>query len=141
MSIITAQSAAAQYAVTLPHTRRAPSTARRISERWLKATAPVDRLNEAVLIVSELVTNAVRHTSDSCTLTLTVGDGRLDIAVADHSEELPDLFRCSGDERGGFGMGIIRELGGRIRSVPAIGGKTVHVLLELQSAPGTFEGG
>ncbi|WP_109002392.1 ATP-binding protein [Streptomyces rishiriensis] len=134
MSMTTSPTTAAQHAVTLPHTRRAPSAARRISERWLQATAPVDRMSDAVLIVSELVTNAVRHTSESCTLTLTVRDGRLDIAVADRSEELPDMCRGLGGERGGFGMGIIRELGGDIRSVPAIGGKTVHVLLELRSA-------
>ncbi|MFC4498084.1 MULTISPECIES: ATP-binding protein [Streptomyces] len=138
MSITTSPPTTAQYVVALPHTRRAPSIARHVSERWLKATDPVDRVSDAVLVVSELVTNAVRHTSDPCRLTLTVRDGQLDIAVADHSEELPDLCRCSGgDEHGGFGMGLIRGLGGRIRLVPALGGKTVHVLLELGSGHDT----
>ncbi|MFF3333529.1 ATP-binding protein [Streptomyces sp. NPDC002888] len=134
MSITTSPPTTAQYAVALPHNRRAPSIARHVSERWLKATDPVDRVTEAVLVVSELVTNAVRYTSDPCTLTLTVRDGQLDIAVADHSEELPDLSRhAGGDEHGGFGMGVIQGLGGQIRLVPALGGKTVHVLLELGS--------
>ncbi|MFD9431745.1 ATP-binding protein [Streptomyces sp. NPDC060002] len=137
MSPPTSPPTAACCAVALPHSRRAPSVARQVSERWLKATDPVDRVPDAVLVVSELVTNAVRHTCGPCTLTLTVRDGRLDIAVADHSEELPELRRRSdGDERGGFGMGVIRGLGGQIRLVPAIGGKTVHVLLDLRSASG-----
>ncbi|MFJ9021265.1 ATP-binding protein [Streptomyces sp. NPDC102259] len=124
-------------AVALPHSRRAPALARRVSERWLKATDPVDRVPDAVLVVSELVTNAVRHTCGPCTLTLTVRDGRLDIAVADDSEELPELrSRSEADERGGLGMGVIRGLGGQIRLVPALGGKTVHVLLDLRSARG-----
>ncbi|MDR6977282.1 anti-sigma regulatory factor (Ser/Thr protein kinase) [Streptomyces sp. 3330] len=133
----TAPPAPARCAVALPHSRRAPSLARQVSESWLKANDPVDRVPDAVLVVSELVTNAVRHTSGPCVLTLTVRDGRLDIAVADHSEDLPELHRRSdGDERGGLGMGVIRGLGGQIRLVPAIGGKTVHVLLDPRSAPG-----
>ncbi|MFI1925122.1 MULTISPECIES: ATP-binding protein [unclassified Streptomyces] len=136
-SLPTAPPTTARCAVALPHSRRAPSLARQVSESWLKATDPVDRVPDAVLVVSELVTNAVRHTCGPCMLTLTMRDGRLDIAVADQSEDLPELHRRSaGDERGGLGMGVIRGLGGQIRLVPAIGGKTVHVLLDLRSARG-----
>ncbi|MEV5317430.1 ATP-binding protein [Streptomyces sp. NPDC052687] len=134
MPATASQPATAQHVVALPNGLRAPAVARRIAERWLKATEPADHVEDAVLVVSELVTNAVRHTHDSCRLTLTVHGGQLDIAVADHSEDLPDLRRQSpGDERGGFGMDIIRQLGGQVTVVPAIGGKTVHVLLELES--------
>ncbi|MFF3935123.1 ATP-binding protein [Streptomyces phaeofaciens] len=138
MSITTSPPVTSQYVVSLPHTRRAPSLARHVTESWLMAVDPVDpvdRVADAVLVVSELVTNAVRHTDDPCLLTLTLRDSRLDIAVADHSEELPDLCHAQGDERGGFGMQVIRRLGGRIRLVPAIGGKTVHVLVDLSAGP------
>lgn len=147
MSLTTSPATTARYVVALPHTRRAPSLARHASESWLaaagpadpagRAAGPADRVADAVLVVSELVTNAIRHTDDSCLLTLTLRDGRLDIAVADHSEDFPDLHRTGGDEHGGFGMEVIRRLGGRIRLVPAIGGKTVHVQLELDAGPGT----
>ncbi|MFF0598113.1 ATP-binding protein [Streptomyces antibioticus] len=142
----------AQYAVELPHTRQAPSIARHASEDWLTENEPVDpghgdgvpddRVADAVLVVSELVTNAVRHTQDPCLLTLTLEDGLLDIAVADHSEDLPDLHDARGDERGGLGMDVIRGLGGRIRLVPALGGKTVHVLLDAtpDKGPGRAPG-
>jgi anti-sigma regulatory factor (Ser/Thr protein kinase) len=125
--------AMAQHVVALPKGLRAPAVARHIAERWLKATEPSDHVEDAVLVVSELVTNVVRHTHDSCRLTLTVQEGQLDIAVTDHSEDLPDLRQqTTGDEHGGFGMGIVRQLGGQVTVVPAIGGKTVHVLLELE---------
>jgi anti-sigma regulatory factor (Ser/Thr protein kinase) len=104
--------------------------ARRITERWLRAADQPDRVADAVLIVSELITNAVRHTQGSCLLILTAQDGRLDIAVADHSEELPDLHaRVGAGDHGGFGLEIVGRLGGQVRIVPALGGKTVHVLL------------
>ncbi|GGX56682.1 ATP-binding protein [Streptomyces fructofermentans] len=132
MSITASPPRTARYSVALPHTPHAPSLARRASEEWLRDADPFDRVTDAVLVVSELVTNAVRHTGDDCRLTLTVRDGELDIAVADHSEEFPDMHRNGGgDEHGGFGMDVIRRLGGRIRLVPALGGKTVHVLLDL----------
>jgi hypothetical protein len=67
---------------------------------------------------------------------LAVREGVLDIAVTDHSEELPELQRSRGDERGGFGLEIVRGLGGRIRVVPRLGGKTVHVLLPDGAASG-----
>lgn len=124
--------ATAQHVVALPHGLRAAAVARRITQRWLSATRPTGHVDDAVLVVSELVTNAVRHTHDSCRLTLTVQEGRLDIAVADHSEDFPDLRRhTTGDEHGGFGMDIVRRLGGEVTVVPALGGKTVHVLLDL----------
>ncbi|MFF4985511.1 ATP-binding protein [Streptomyces sp. NPDC001046] len=123
----------AQHVVALPYDLHAPAVARRLAERWLRATEPADQVDDAVLVVSELVTNAVRHTHGSCRLTLTVEEGHLDIAVADHSEDLPDLrVHTSGDERGGFGMDIVRRLGGQVTVVPALGGKTVHVSLQLE---------
>ncbi|MFJ3584958.1 ATP-binding protein [Streptomyces sp. NPDC090127] len=122
-----------RHAVALPCCLRSPAVARRIAARWLDAAGcahPAD----AVLIVSELVTNAVRHTRGPCELTLTVQGTTLDVAVTDHSEELPDLHRRTGDQRGGFGLEIVRRLGGAITVVPRLGGKTVHVALRL-SAP------
>ncbi|USQ86229.1 ATP-binding protein [Streptomyces phaeoluteigriseus] len=134
MTTIAAPPVTQRHAVTLPCGRRAPAVARHIAERWLNTADRPDRVADAVLIVSELVTNAVRHTHESCLLTLTVRGGQLDIAVADHSEELPDLHAwASAGEHGGFGMEIVRRLGAQVRVVPALGGKTVHVLLWLDT--------
>ncbi|MGW2014449.1 ATP-binding protein [Streptomyces sp. NPDC001927] len=123
-----------RHVVALPCGLRSPAVARRIAARWLEA-AEYARTADAVLIVSELVTNAVRHTRGPCELTLTSHDSSLDIAVTDHSEEIPDLHRYSGgDGRGGFGLEIVRRLGGSIRVVPRLGGKTVHVALQVHAS-------
>jgi anti-sigma regulatory factor (Ser/Thr protein kinase) len=68
-----------RHAVALPRGLHAPAVARRVTERWLKCADRPDRVEDAVLVVSELVTNPVRHTRDSCRLTLTLCDGHLDI--------------------------------------------------------------
>ncbi|MFB7028121.1 MULTISPECIES: ATP-binding protein [unclassified Streptomyces] len=124
-----------RHSVTLPYDPRTPAAARRAAGRWLEGSrARPARAEEAVLVVSELVTNVVRHVRGPCVLTLTVRGPLLDIAVADRSEELPWTSReAPGDERGGFGFPLIRGLGGRIKVVPALGGKSLHVALDLDS--------
>ncbi|GHG36559.1 ATP-binding protein [Streptomyces zaomyceticus] len=122
-------------ALALPWGLRSPAVARRIAARWLEAV-DCDRTADAVLVVSELVTNAVRHTRGPCLLTLTDDGECLDIAVTDHSEELPDVHRpASGDQRGGFGLEIMRHVGDSVRVVPRLGGKTVHVALLVRTPP------
>ncbi|MFE0652547.1 ATP-binding protein [Streptomyces sp. NPDC059534] len=126
--------AATRHSLGLPYNWRTPATARRVAARWLAGNGGrPDRTEDAVLIVSELVTNAVRHTRGPCVLTLTIRETLLDIAVADQSEELPQTsWDAPLDERGGLGFRLIRGLGGRIKVVPALGGKTVHVVLGLE---------
>lgn len=110
---------------------RAPATARRAAVAWLRPL-PLgpEAVDAIVLIVSELVTNAVRHTRGPCVLTLTASGPGLDIACRDDSEDLPEPWHIAGDERGGFGLHLVREVGGDFRVVPGLGGKTVHVLYE-----------
>ncbi|MFF5638420.1 ATP-binding protein [Streptomyces sp. NPDC012825] len=123
-----------RHSVALPYDPKAPAVARRVAGRWLAGSPGRSvRAAEAVLVVSELVTNVVRHARGPCVLTLTVRGALLDIAVADHSEELPlTSWEGPGDERGGFGFPLIRGLGGRIKVVPALGGKSLHVALDLE---------
>ncbi|MFE5942013.1 ATP-binding protein [Streptomyces sp. NPDC056480] len=124
---------ATRLVVDLPWGLRSPAVARRIAVRWLEA-ADCARTADAVLVVSELVTNAVRHTRGPCVLTLARDGESLDIAVTDHSEEMPDVHRPpAGDQRGGFGLEIMRHLGESVRVVPRLGGKTVHVALRVQT--------
>ncbi|MEU6485451.1 ATP-binding protein [Streptomyces sp. NPDC046887] len=116
--------------------RRAPAAARRATARLLaRAGWGRQRTADAVLIVSELVTNAVRHAPGPCRLTLTERAGVLDIAVADTGEELPQRWTHAG-ERGGFGLVLIERLGGRLTVVPALGGKTVRVRLDRRAESG-----
>ncbi|MFD0144737.1 MULTISPECIES: ATP-binding protein [unclassified Streptomyces] len=127
-----------RHVAALPRDLHSPAAARRITARWLESVGRGARTPDVIVIVSELVTNAVRHTDGPCVLTLTAHSASVDLAVTDHSEEIPDLRRRDGgDHRGGFGLEIMRSLGGRITVVPRLGGKTVHVTLTL--APDTAD--
>ncbi|MFG3349443.1 ATP-binding protein [Streptomyces sp. NPDC048018] len=130
--------AVTRHTIALPFDWRAPASARRVAARWLDdLQGRPGRTADAVLVVSELVTNAVRHTRGPCELTLTLHGTLLDIAVADQSEELPQTsWESPIDEPGGLGFPLIRALGGRVKVVPALGGKTVHVVFDLDSGAG-----
>ena len=141
-TIATEAPSATRHVVALPYGLHAPAVARHVTARRLAPTgAGADQVADAVQIVSELVTNAVLHSRGPCVLTLTVSGGLLDIAVADRSEELPQLPGEAGSEpgassgsgrrTGGFGLAVISGLGGTTTVVPALGGKTVHVRLDL----------
>ncbi|MFD5814132.1 ATP-binding protein [Streptomyces sp. NPDC127038] len=115
-----------RLALQLPHGLHAPRIARRLTADWLADQGTLASCtSDVALIVSELVTNAVRHTHQPCTLTLTRRGSRLDIAVADHSRTPPHAPNTPG-EHGGFGLRLIKGLGGRITTAPTLDGKTVH---------------
>ncbi|MFB0631290.1 ATP-binding protein [Streptomyces sp. AB3(2024)] len=85
-----------------------------------------------VLVVSELVTNAVRHGGGTCTLELTAHEESVEVAVHDSSPHAPrmrtpDLHGGTG----GFGWPMVNRLA-RATAVTrrASGGKTVSALLD-----------
>ncbi|MGW1930589.1 ATP-binding protein [Streptomyces sp. NPDC001919] len=124
-----------RLALELPWDARSPAVARRTAARWLESAA-YPRTADAVLIVSELVANVVRHTRGPCRLALTEDGAYLDIAVTDDSEDMPDVHQPTDlDRPGGFGLKIMHHLGDSVRVVPRIGGKTVHVTLRVPVPP------
>ncbi|WP_327116105.1 ATP-binding protein [Streptomyces sp. NBC_01341] len=122
--------AAGRLSIPLPTGPQAPSHARRATAGFLHRSWPSltqERCDDFLLIVSELVTNAVRHARGPSTLTLTTASGALDIAVTDRSRALPaprtpDLR----DGTGGMGLHIAEDLGGRVFTEALSGGKCVH---------------
>lgn len=98
---------------------------------------PADaELSETVrLVVSELATNAVQHTSGrspSFTVDLALGATLLRVGVTDSHPRFPKRLPAAVQQDNGRGMVIVRwlaaECGGRLRVVPTgEGGKTVSV--------------
>ncbi|WP_189097918.1 ATP-binding protein [Streptomyces kronopolitis] len=80
--------------------------ARALTRRFLEQTHPghPDEQEAAVLVVSELVTNAIRHAHGSGTLTLVAHTGGLDVTVTDPSAQLPHA-RTPDTENGTGGWG------------------------------------
>jgi serine phosphatase RsbU (regulator of sigma subunit)/anti-sigma regulatory factor (Ser/Thr protein kinase) len=88
----------------------------------------------AALAVSELVTNAVMHTTSSVRLTLRRWPAGIWIGVHDTSDRLPVLPRPGGElEPGGRGLTIVDRIADcwGVTATPEPGGKTVWLELSL----------
>ncbi|MGR8012158.1 ATP-binding protein [Streptomyces hypolithicus] len=109
---------------------QARQAARIFTDSLTPAPGP-DVADTLVLVVSELVTNALRHGGGQYTLELSAGPGTVTAAVSDPNpahprERTPDLNGGSG----GFGWHMIRRLTDRLTITPGPGyGKTIHAQL------------
>ncbi|MFI1452273.1 ATP-binding protein [Streptomyces roseus] len=101
----------------LPPGAHAARHARQAMARMLTlepALCPRGAAEDLVLIVSELVTNAVLHAKGPYALTISLETGRAGIAVSDGSREMSGHHAHGGTQRlgpGGRGLKIIRTLG------------------------------
>ncbi|MFJ6636261.1 ATP-binding protein [Streptomyces sp. NPDC091376] len=129
-----------------------PGTARERTLELLRATAPgdvspqgsADRCETALLVVSELVTNAVKHGRGVTAMRFRWQGPCLRIEVSDYAAAAPAVLAESADREGGRGMSIVSALcedwGVRHRSHDlATGGKTVFATLRFRD-PGFGEG-
>jgi anti-sigma regulatory factor (Ser/Thr protein kinase) len=84
-----------------------------------------------VLVVSELVTNALRHGGGACTLDLTAHPDSIEVTVHDHSPQTPRMRTPDlNDGTGGFGWPMVNRLAQATAVTrEAAGGKTVSALL------------
>jgi anti-sigma regulatory factor (Ser/Thr protein kinase) len=134
-----------QPALTAPGLARAFT--RQLLHRWGEADELVDA---AVLVVCELVTNAVRHGAHppqsqgqqtwrpdgSITLTLTLRPDRLHTEVRDASTDLPVPRTARRDDSCGRGLAIIAALAGSWTAGWAPGGgKWVRACLPRVAVP------
>jgi anti-sigma regulatory factor (Ser/Thr protein kinase) len=93
----------------LDNSNLAPREARRALESWLQAVECVDPVaGDALLVVSELVTNVVAHTTSNAVVIATFDDHRLRIEVHDQDPRAPLMVRRAA--AGGFGLPIVEAL-------------------------------
>jgi len=98
--------------------RRARVLLRRACLDWALGNA----YDDAALVVTELVTNAVRHTGTPCMLTVTLDGEGLRLAVRDEGPLPPALLD---DRQRGAGLRIVTTLARHWGVVPHADGKTV----------------
>jgi anti-sigma regulatory factor (Ser/Thr protein kinase)/PAS domain-containing protein len=101
--------------------------ARRFTRRTLRVWGvPEDAMDTALLVVSELVTNALVHTGGQVRLDLTLIGRRLRVSVADTSPRTPVKPTNIGWEAtGGRGILLVEAVSAVWGSVPVSGGKQV----------------
>lgn len=103
-----------QTTTPLPEDFRAAAAARTLIRTWLPQWGLSNLQEDAELIVSELVGNALRHGASPVTLTLGTSDGHLVLAVEDAAAAaLPIPRQAAADATDGRGMRIIGALAAR----------------------------
>lgn len=113
----------------VPLSRDAPCSARRAVTAVLAGWGFRDRdwLDAAAVVVSELVTNAVRHGGGCVALHVEAHDGQVVVSVADGSSVVPR--RRDPDGVGGRGIALIEALSAEWTVQNHQGGKRVRVVL------------
>ncbi|WP_037808407.1 ATP-binding protein [Streptomyces sp. NRRL F-2580] len=79
-----------------------------------------------LLVVSELVSNAIRHTDGPCTLHLALQGESVDVRVTDTSPHPPEPRAPHTEGTGGWGWLLVDQLTTNVHIEPAPGGgKTI----------------
>lgn len=101
--------------VDLPFDARAASTAREVLRGLLLAWGHDRQADDAAVVVSELVTNAVQHAGEhgQLQLALRVTGDVLRLELADGSSQRPVTREVVDSDEGGRGMRIVDELTAR----------------------------
>jgi anti-sigma regulatory factor (Ser/Thr protein kinase) len=127
----------AQMRYTLDGSAASVTVARADARAFFDAASPPlepDMQRDALLAVSELVTNAVLHAPGPCALELRDDGQRLTIAVSDTGELPPAPRPMDLDGGGGLGLHVLSVMTGGVRIKRFDGGKTVAVDLERRHA-------
>lgn len=123
----------------LPADPRAAGRARRLTAEILTAWGRTETIDVAQLLVSEVVTNAVRFAGPRHALcvTLSAHDGRIRIAVDDGSSLRPVLKPAHDDDETGRGMHLVAALATQwgVLEAPADQGPGKQVWFELPRQP------
>jgi anti-sigma regulatory factor (Ser/Thr protein kinase) len=92
---------------------------------------PPERLRDAVLLLSELVTNALRHAHGDivCHGSVSLDGTQIRIAVGDASELGPELLPVDPERVGGIGVLLLERIADRWGVAKYPGGKVVWATL------------
>jgi len=118
----------------LTSVRQARAAIREPMERWGLG----DLLPTTELLVSELVTNAMRYSRGDVTLRL-VNERALVCEVLDSSGALPRLRQANGEDENGRGLQVVRQLAKRWGARRTGTGKVVWCEQPLPGNPGLIE--
>jgi PAS domain S-box-containing protein len=105
---------------------------RGFSRRVLAAWGQADLADTACLLVSETVTNAIRHTSSPISLRLYLTDREVIAEITDDNPHLPMPVLAEPTDEYGRGLALVEALASRWGSLPANSGKIVWFALTTE---------
>jgi anti-sigma regulatory factor (Ser/Thr protein kinase) len=121
--------AEAEVTLTLPPALNSPGAARRLVAETLEQWGRYDLIDDTVLIVTELVTNAVIHAQSDVTIAMSVRGGTVRIAVRDSSPEPPVPRHAIALATSGRGLALVAAAAGHWETEVDGYGKVVWVEL------------
>jgi serine phosphatase RsbU (regulator of sigma subunit)/anti-sigma regulatory factor (Ser/Thr protein kinase) len=123
-------------AVVLPADGRSPGTARAHVRAFLAAHGLLALADDALLLVTELVTNAVVHAGTECELRLAADGAGLHVEVVDYSPGVTPVVRAEADSgrEGGRGLFLLDALSEEWGTAHARDRKSVWFLLGAERA-------
>jgi len=125
-----------RHEVQLPFSTATPRLARGFVRDTCERWGVPDVLDDAVLVVSELVENAVRHAGSAPSLRLELRPGQFAIAVHDEDPALPRARPLTSDQPGGRGLPLVAAMTKAWGVSPSPrGGKVVWAVLPLAGIP------
>lgn len=114
-----------EWRIELPQSPTAARDARRIVREYLASWSLDGVVDDVLLLLSEVVTNAVHHGRSDIGVTLLVRHGVVRVEVWDASAAMPAQRAMSNDALQGRGLGIVAAVASRwgVEPVPGDGKK------------------
>ena len=107
----------------------APAEARAAASRWAAELRLGPLVDDVLLVVSELVTNAVRYGSPPLRVSLAADDHTVTVGVVDAASAKPRPREAGADDEGGRGLLLLERLSVQHGVRPAPPGKVVWACL------------
>lgn len=122
------------HAVTLPPHDHSPARGRQFVREALFSTARQDVVDIAVLLASELITNAILHGRSEVELTVEINSAGVKVSAADMNSRLPVMQSIDELALDGRGIAIVNLLASSWGVTATEGGKIVWFCLDLPRA-------
>jgi anti-sigma regulatory factor (Ser/Thr protein kinase) len=120
-------------AVSLPVDPRSVAAARRLLRSALDGHHQAV-IEDAILMISELVTNAVRHARAAVLVLVTDHHHTVHVSVTDDNPTLPVAGEPEHRSTSGRGLGIVDTLADRWGIIPTSDGKTIWFEIDVRTS-------